>query len=150
MSTSLSTLPLLQRLLPILGAIPFVAAATLLSMGTTEMPWGGTVVTMVRTYGVVIASFMAGVHWGQHLSLDKPTRSILAILSNAAALLVWAVFLSAGEQAIIITLALVFIALLVIDLWLSGKGVISIPYLQIRALVTAVVVASLAIVGFQI
>ena len=140
----------LQFYLPLAGALPFVAAATLSVLGVSALPWGGSVISVLMIYGLIIASFMAGVHWGQQLNLPNPIRTLLAVVSNIVALLLWGVFLSGNTPLMIIALAFTFVVLLLIDTWLSAEGVIHKHYLNIRAVVTTIVVGSLGVVGVQL
>lgn len=49
------------------GAIPFLLCAILFAFKIQKIPILGNLQTVISTYSLVIASFMAGTHWGQHL-----------------------------------------------------------------------------------
>ena len=139
---NLKDLPL-DRLLPFLGAIPFVFGAILLILGIEQIWLLGATTLWLGAYGAVIASFMAGVHWGQHLSLDGRYQQLLPLSSNAAALVTWFSWVWLSFTTYLLVLALVFVLLAIIDVLLERQSVISAQYLQTRLIVTLVVVASL-------
>ncbi|MDD7804284.1 MAG: DUF3429 domain-containing protein [Endozoicomonas sp. (ex Botrylloides leachii)] len=53
------------------GAIPFIICTVCLSFNIHQILLLGYVEKILSAYGLVILSFLAGAHWGQHLHLNK-------------------------------------------------------------------------------
>ncbi|MEL0619324.1 DUF3429 domain-containing protein [Psychrobacter proteolyticus] len=134
------------------GAIPFIACAFLLMIDVVTVPVLGSVVDVLSAYGLVIASFMAGAHWGNHLGLadDNKWAVRLPLYSNIFALGLWLGFLILSASSFIWLLVIGFISLLVIDYNLHRAQIISDVYFKIRQYVTAIVVVSLVIAALQL
>lgn len=134
------------------GTIPFVACAFLLMIDVVTVPILGSVVDVLSAYGLVIASFMAGAHWGNHLSLadDNKWAVRLPLYSNVIALGLWLGFLILSTSSFIWLLVIGFISLLVIDYSLHRAQIISHTYFQVRQYVTAIVVISLVVAALQL
>lgn len=134
------------------GAIPFVVCAVFITLGIDAVIGLGKTVDILAAYGLVIASFMAGAHWGNHLSLadDDAWALKLPIFSNIIAVLLWLGFLSLPDLGFIWLLVVGFISLLVIDVGLKQANIISQPYFQVRKYVTLIVVVSLIVSAVQL
>ena len=134
------------------GAIPFVACAFLLIVDVVTVPMLGSVIDVLSAYGLVIASFMAGAHWGNHLDLadDNKWAVRLPLYSNVIALGLWLGFLILSASSFIWLLVVGFISLLVIDYSLHRAQIISDVYFKIRQYVTAIVVVSLVVAALQL
>ena len=134
------------------GAIPFVACAFLLIVDVVTVPMLGSVIDVLSAYGLVIASFMAGAHWGNHLDLadDNKWAIRLPLYSNIIALGLWLGFLILSASSFIWLLVIGFISLLVIDYSLHRAQIISHAYFKVRQYVTAIVVISLVIAALQL
>lgn len=134
------------------GAIPFVACAFLLMIDVVTVPVLGSVVDILSAYGLVIASFMAGAHWGNHLDLadDNKWAIRLPLYSNVIALGLWLGFLILSASSFIWLLVIGFISLLVIDYSLHRAQIISDVYFKIRQYVTVIVVISLVVTALQL
>ncbi|TXD98053.1 DUF3429 domain-containing protein [Psychrobacter frigidicola] len=134
------------------GAIPFVLCAILITMNVDAIRVLGKTEYVLSIYGLVIASFMAGAHWGNHLGLadDNIWAVKLPIFSNIIALALWLGFLSLSAVGFIWLLVVGFIAMLVIDYGLYQASIISPDYFKVRKYVTLIVVVSLVIVGLQL
>ena len=134
------------------GTIPFIACAFLLMIDVVTVPMLGSVVDVLSAYGLVIASFMAGAHWGNHLDLadDNKWAIRLPLYSNSIALGLWLGFLILSASSFIWLLVIGFISLLVIDYSLHRAQIISHAYFQVRQYVTTIVVISLVIAGLQL
>jgi Protein of unknown function (DUF3429) len=143
----MSTNPILLRLLPAFGVLPFVAGALASALRVPVLPLIGLVQLAVLSYGLMIVSFMAGVHWGQYLSGVR-TRVDLLVSSNVVALAAWFGFLFLPNLYFCLLLIVLFVVLNSIDGHLHQQGVIDPQYRQLRSYVTAVVCASLLVVGF--
>ena len=127
------------------GALPFVACAACLVIGVTDVPLFGNVQTLLASYAIVILSFMSGVHWGQHLHIDATAGQRLALISNVITLSGWFAYLLAPFGVTLITCAIGFILLLMIDVRLRTSGHLTASYLGLRVIVTGIVVMSLAV-----
>ena len=134
----------LYRYLTYAGAAPFVACAALLSLGVNSLPILGATYDILLVYALVINSFLAGAHWGQHLGRTDAWNRLLPILSNASAVLLWLGFLLLPEAPLIVLFMANFVALLLVDHQLYQAGSISSDYWRTRCQVTLVVVLSLA------
>ncbi len=134
------------------GTIPFIACAVLITMGVDAIRGLGETEHVLAVYGLVIATFMAGAHWGNHLSLadDNSWAVKLPIFSNVIALALWIGFLSLSNVGFIWLLIIGFIGLLVIDYGLSGAQIISPDYFKVRKYVTLIVVISLLVAVMQL
>ena len=134
------------------GAIPFVACAFLLMVDIVTVPILGSVVDVLSAYGLVIGSFMAGAHWGNHLDLadDNKWAIRLPLYSNVIALGLWLGFLILSASSFVWLLVIGFISLLVIDYSLHQAQIISHAYFKVRQYVTVIVVVSLVIAALQL
>ncbi len=129
------------------GTIPFIACAIMITLGIDAVIALGTTAKVLSAYGLVIASFMAGAHWGNHLSLadDDSWAARLPIFSNIVALVLWLGFLILSSAGFIWLLIIGFLALLIIDHGLYQANIIDKTYLKIRKYVTLIVVISLVV-----
>lgn len=134
------------------GAIPFVICAFLMTVDIAAIPILGKTEYILSIYGLVIASFMAGAHWGNHLSLaDDNTWALkLPVFSNIIALGLWLGFLILSTVGFTWLLIVGFISLLVIDYGLYQAQIISDDYFKVRQYVTAIVVVSLIVAAVQL
>jgi ATP/ADP translocase len=139
----------ITRTLAFAGALPFVASALLLWSGHSSVAELGSVSNIVASYGLLILSFMAGVHWGQRLS-GVETSLNLFVTSNAVALAGWFSYLLLSPRLFFASLAVLFAALLMIDRRLGAEGHISSDYLRTRTSVSALVVLSLAVIALKV
>ena len=127
------------------GAIPFVLGAIFVTIGIDALPILGKTIDILSIYGLVIASFMAGAHWGNHLSLaDNHAWAVkLPIFSNIIALALWIGFLTLSTVSFIWLLVISFVSLLMIDYGLYDAHIIRSNYFIVRKYVTLIVVVSL-------
>ena len=130
------------------GAIPFVFCAVCLSFDIQSLPLLGSIERILSVYGLVISSFLAGAHWGQHLHINKSqwVRS-LPIFSNVIAVLLWLGFLVLSFKMQMVMFATAFVVLIIIDHRLFQMDIITRHYFQTRFVVTAGVIVSLIISG---
>ena len=133
------------------GAIPFVACALLLVIGISDIPILGATADVLSAYGLVIASFMAGSQWGNHLSLadDDKWAIRLPLVSNVIAIVLWLGFLMLPVVGFIWLLVIVFASMLMIDYGLNRARIITQDYFKVRTYVTAIVVVSLIVAAMQ-
>lgn len=134
------------------GTIPFIACAIFITMGIDAIRVLGTTAQVLSAYGLVIASFMAGAHWGNHLNLaDNNLWALkLPVLSNIIALALWLGFLSLSTAGFIWLLVIGFISLLVIDYNLYTADIINHEYFNIRKYVTVIVIVALITSAVQL
>lgn len=137
----------LLEALPLAGALPFVFGAILIALDIPVLPLLGAVQPLVLTYGLAILSFMAGVHWGQHLSGVTSVWNLL-VSSNVSTVIAWLSYALLPATWFALILAMLFLALLAIDRQLVKAHVIEPSYFRTRARVTALAVLSLLVVAY--
>lgn len=129
-----------------LGALPFIASAILSLLSIDTLPWLGSVVHIVSVYALVISVFMAGILWGIMLQVnrDNSVGQINFLISNILTLTVWFVYLIYPDSiAFLLTTAVVFLWLLMLDAKLVQEQHISKCYYQARKWVSTIVILSL-------
>ena len=133
----------LYRILAYSGSAPFVACAILHILGHSQIPNIGTTLNVALVYGLLIVSFMSGIHWGVYLSHHEKISLNLFIISNVITLISWFVYLLGGVLFQVLALIAAFLCLLAIDLKLIDDDIIDIDYYNMRVGVTIIVVISL-------
>lgn len=130
------------HILTYLGILPFLLAA----IASKQYPdlMGLNYDEIILTYGAIIASFIAGSHWGMYLYKD--THINLFIHSNIMALLAWFALVAdiPGSEGILL---ICFFYLLFIDKQVSNAGMMEDWYLRLRIVASTLVIA---IVSFHI
>lgn len=91
------------------GAIPFIVCAGFLSLDLGEPSWLGPVESILSVYALVIAAFLAGAHWGQHLHIQGKWSRYLPITSNIIAVALWLAFLALHFKALVVTFITAFV-----------------------------------------
>lgn len=133
----------LAMLLMCIGAVPFIVLALLTMVAEAAQFLPAAPALMLHIYAVIIASFVAGLHWGVHFC--KRTGDSVYIHSSLIALLLWLSMLAAGT-AIGLTLVLFgFIFLWIIEYRFSLQRVTTAWFWRLRSSVTAVVSGCLLI-----
>ena len=132
------------------GLIPFVGLTFFLVFGITVLPALGSTVQVLGLYSLMIAVFISGSHWGQHLTLDDNWAVFLPITSNLITVILWLVILACSFTVITFTFVIAFVILLGIDYKLLKTGHISGHYFRMRCVVTAIVCLMLVITGFSL
>jgi hypothetical protein len=139
------------------GLLPFVAAALVSQIGNTVMmgdsypiiaPADG--LDLLASYGVVILSFMSGVLWG---FATRSTQPIWYVLSVIPALYCFfyagaGVFTGGLLEDALFNLMIGFIGLLALDGVFACKKLTPDWWMKLRALLTTIVLACLAIGAF--
>ena len=133
--------------LTIAGAIPFWFCAICLMLDIQTVPVLGDVQNILMVYGLVISSFLAGSHWGQHLHIDGRWKILLPLSSNVIAVLLWFAYVVLAFKAMLVGFGVSFVILLLIDKMLHQEKIIDSDYYRIRIIVTVLVVASLIVSG---
>ncbi|WP_147110720.1 DUF3429 domain-containing protein [Tateyamaria sp. syn59] len=146
----MTSIPRAPLILGLAGLIPFIwGAFTVLSPALAA--WGldnigprfiGPYVQLF--YGSVILSFMSGVLWGFATKASGAQAATGYVLSVIPAL--WAFFMTGGGPTSAATnLIFGFIGLLMLDFAFSRWGLTPRWWMQLRVLLTAIVVACLAV-----
>ncbi|MDT8406618.1 MAG: DUF3429 domain-containing protein [Methylococcales bacterium] len=125
------------------GALPFVGCALLLLVNVTSLPLLGETWHVLQVYALVIAAFMAGSHWGQHLTLPAPWSVRLPVFSNLIAIGLWLGYLLLPIKPWLALSIAAFLLLLWLDHALCQQQKITADYFQTRLTVTAIVVVAL-------
>ena len=132
-----------------LGALPFIAGAILSLLSIDTLSWLGSVRHIVSLYALVISVFMAGILWGVTLQIntDNFIGLVNFIISNVLTLTLWLVYLIYPDSIIfLLTTAVVFLWLLVIDAKLVTREIISNTYYRARKRVSTIVILSLLVI----
>lgn len=143
-------IPLAAIVLGLAGLIPFLWGAANVAyppsggwVGQWLSPmYRGTYVSL--TYGVVILSFMSGVLWGFATKAKGTKAAVGYALSVVPAL--WAFFMVNGDPGnATVNLAAGFAGLLMLDYFFALQGLAPGWWMRLRVLLTAVVLACLAV-----
>jgi hypothetical protein len=133
-------MPLTAFVLGWAGVLPFV--------GLVGLKWSDVAITGLDTgvallsYGAVILSFMAAVHWGRATIL--PHSPLPFLISVAPALAAWACLVIGGRTGVV-GLIFGFVGLLAYDLSVVHAGGVPQWYARLRIQLTLPVVLSLAL-----
>lgn len=122
------------------GTIPFIVSAFWLLLYGDNLSWPGAVKNIMCSYALVIAVFLAGAHWGQHLHLKGKWCSVLSILSNVIVLVLWLAFLLLPFKWLMAVFIVAFLVLLFIDYHLFKHDEITPDYFQTRCYATLIVI----------
>lgn len=127
-----------------LGAFPFVGSAILM-FGFGEATFlGQSLQRIAESYTLLIGSFMAGVHWGQHLEMRFSPRSIMALSSNLITLGFWFSYLFLPFSTFVIFACALFVLIFVLD---AINETLQARYVLNRGIVTSLVCISLIAIG---
>lgn len=118
------------------GALPFVACAVMLYSGINEVSLLGSVEKIVAVCGLILISFVAGIHLGIYLLYNTKTHKSLLLISNILAVIAWLTIMFAPIHISISTLTGVFGYLLLVDYLLKKENLISLNYFTTRLIVT--------------
>lgn len=135
----------LYSLLAYAGTLPFIFSTLSLAFNQQTLLGLGSVETILSVYALIIATFLAGSHWGQHLNLKGKWSNYLPLFSNGCAILLWLCFLSISFPFLLFVFIVVFVCLLWIDFQLFRQHLISSHYFRTRCFATAIVVSTLVI-----
>ena len=135
----------LYTLLTYAGALPFVLCAALPFFGVDAWRNVGSFEYVARLYGLAIASFVAGSHWGTYLYNREASPTNLFLTSNADVLATWFAFLITGAVMTQFVLLLSFLYLLFVDYNLNKAGLTTPHYFRTRSNVTIVVCVCLVV-----
>ncbi|AJI53796.1 DUF3429 domain-containing protein [Francisella philomiragia] len=129
------------------GLTPFVFFSLCLILGYSDFLIFGNIIKAISLYGVVIASFMAGTHWGRQINLEPSfTKTLIQVASNLNAIVIWIGYLNLDPIDFMLLLIAEFLVLLKIDYYFFKLELISSKYFKyIRLPITLCVVISLAV-----
>ncbi|NNF18069.1 MAG: DUF3429 domain-containing protein [Gammaproteobacteria bacterium] len=132
--------------LTLAGALPFVACALLPLVGVPSVAGLGTLDAIAGSYGLAIVCFVAGSHWGIHLSGKNTAPINLFVSSNVIFLLTWFAWIGPVLNIAIAAQLLAIVVLWMIDYRLRAAEVIDNGYFQIRSAATLIVSIALLII----
>jgi hypothetical protein len=135
----------LRWTLAIAGVIPFAIPTLWLLAGLGSLPLLGAPEATLASYGLVIASFLAGSQWGVHLSAPSRAGFWLALSSNLVAICLWLLHTLLSSQSLLIGLVGCFVWLVCVDFAGYKAQLLERTYLQLRATITAVVIVLLVL-----
>lgn len=133
----------LATTLVVLGTVPFVVLTVLVISANSSIPLPAHPALMLHVYGVVIGSFVAGLHWGIHFC--KRTSDSVYLYSSFVALLLWCSMWTAGSGPGLTMVLLGFILLWLEEYRLSVQRVTTAWFWKLRSAVTAIVTVCLAL-----
>ncbi|MEM6582527.1 MAG: DUF3429 domain-containing protein [Pseudomonadota bacterium] len=130
------------------GTLPFLFGALWLLTGQSVPLLNIPTVLLLKSYTLAIASFMAGVHWGQ--SLNEPAMGAATRLSsNVFCLIPWLLWMGQASNPLFFSAsALVFAGLLYFDHRLLVARMIKGDYWRLRKNVSAIVIIALVLAAF--
>lgn len=149
----MTQIPRSALILGLAGLLPFlwgVVSVTVPTLGEwVQQNIGGRFVGpyIQLAYGTIILSFMSGVLWGFAAKATGPLATMGYVLSVIPAL--WAFFMvGGGPVSAGMNLIIGFIGLLLLDLQFTRMGLAPVWWMQLRVLLTVVVIACLIPVVF--
>jgi hypothetical protein len=128
-----------------LGLVPFVGLTAVAAVADVSLR--ATAITAIVAYGAVILSFLGGIQWGLAVrdnAADGPNAGLLWI-SVTPSLAGWLALLHPSLTVGAVLLAGCFVAVLVIDVWLSRRGHAPVWYPRLRMPLTIVVATCLGV-----
>jgi hypothetical protein len=137
----------LIKLLTYLGALPFFLAVYIGPSNQSFLDLMG--IQWFLTYGLLILSFMAGTLWGQVVNEPVKIKRI-ALVSNAITLSAWLAFLLADPEVVLVTMALGFVALYLLEVVIISPIKRPDYYLVLSLRVTTLVVVAHGLMLFQV
>lgn len=130
------------------GILPFLFITLLLAFHVRFIPLLGNTTTIISAYTLIIATFLAGAHWGQHLERNNPWSLYLPVASNVNAVVLWLCYLTLPFTYLCFIFCASFAVLLYIDRTLFHAGLINDHYFQTRCIVTSIVIVLLLLSAF--
>jgi hypothetical protein len=125
-------MPPSARWLGAAGLLPFAATAALAWVGPDE--WRGIALFALATYGMVILSFLGGVHWGLALNApaaEAPHAAPRYGLGVVPSLIAWAALLLPPVPGLVM-LALAILATAGVESLAARRGLVPPAYLRLR------------------
>ena len=128
------------------GATPFILCAALPQLGIAAIGPFGSLHELAVSYGLAILCFLCGTHWTTQLRRPRRTPFNLFYSSNAIFLIVWFTFVLADLAWVLLVQIAAFVALLLVELRLRDRELVTGSYLAIRGIATGVACLSLLII----
>jgi Protein of unknown function (DUF3429) len=126
-----------------LGVLPFFCLS--FAERFANGPLRTTLAHALLTYGAVILSFLGGIHWGlaisERFNADAPLLRRLG-LSVIPSLIAWTSLLAPVEIGWLLV-AVAFVAMLLLDVWISHAGEAPLWYPRLRWPLTCAAVMTL-------
>lgn len=139
----MTAIPRPALFLGLAGVIPFAVAA-LSTVAELHLP-GPNGAAWAQHYGTVILAFMSGVLWGFATRAEGKTAAQGYVLSVIPAL--WAFFTTIGRTDVaLIALIFGFAGLLALDHWFWRRSLAPGWWMQLRLLLTSIVILCLLVV----
>ncbi len=133
-------------LLAMAGVTPFVACALLPLIGVSAIEPLGPLDRLAAVYGLAIVSFLTGIHWATQIYEPQDSPFNLLLVSNAVFLFCWFAFVLGSLDVALGAQLVSLLALLGIDRWLHGNGLISRHYLNVRSVATGLATVSILVI----
>ncbi len=137
----------IYSMLAMAGVTPFVACALLPLFGIATVGAIGPLDRLAAGYGLAIISFLAGIHWATQIYELQKTPFNLLLASNVFFVAVWLAFIVGSVEFALLVQAAALIAMLGIDRWLLGSGVITRHYYRVRSAATFLATSSLLFIA---
>ena len=133
------------------GLIPFVLLTILLFIDINPLSSLVSVQNVLSVYGILIASFVAGSHWGISLSLPEDLHlTFIVILTNIIAILLWLGFLFLSFRMLLLMLISIFIIELISDYIIYSKHATDKIYMKSRFYVSSILIITLFFIWYFI
>ena len=132
------------------GTLPFICAALLMALDIRAVPVFGDVSQALSVYALAIISFVSGSLWGINLTPPDRSSTGLSIMSNIIIIYSWLCFMILPAKLMMIVYIATFLILLLIDIRLLKKSVITPHYFRTRLLASIIVIAMISIAGLNI
>ncbi|HHT0594509.1 TPA: DUF3429 domain-containing protein [Legionella anisa] len=127
-----------------LGAIPFLVAALCSLLGVNELPYLGATQPLLYSYATLIASFMAGTHWG-YVVRSNSTYNLILFTSVTIVLILWVSWSSTSKSTYPAFLVAIYLLLWVLDYLLLKDNYEERFYFKLRTGITTLVILSLLV-----
>lgn len=133
----------LAKILTYSGTLPLIASVFMVLFPFNESNPG----IIAQSYSAIIISFLCGIHWAAFLFNSNKSPSYLLITSNIIALVAWLSLLLSASPSVFLLQALCFLILLMIDLKLREKTILTSWFFELRRNATIIVVFCLCLIA---
>lgn len=122
-----------------MGALPFVIFNLMLVLHFDFVLSTEFIFKAFLTYGAIIMSFLAGMHWGLAITVSQPVSAYLLLSSNVVAILAWLCLILNIHFLALILLGVLYLYQLLIDCKLAKDRLIAKGFLLTRIVITVIV-----------
>lgn len=145
-------MPRLALVLAVAGTVPFIALSAAVALSPeTYQPLA---LTALFTYAAVILSFLGGIHWGMSVYHTQEQRADVArplyLIGIAATLMAWGILFLPEDYLKLLAFAFLYAVAWGIDSVLHSNKLIPLWYLNLRGIVTPIVVVSMYVAYFSV